>query len=125
MTGGDEGEEIEDGLGEQEIRPSRLGLGAKYVPHSQVTRTVSALEKTLRAKLPSAKQVKNHNSNVSTASQKSLKRNKGDDEEDIEEAIEDFGDSRASAFQRKGRQAVLDKFSLINRENENRKRKRS
>eukprot|EP00249_Psilotum_nudum_P022066 c28360_g3_i1 orf=352-834(+) len=37
-----------------EIRPPRLGLGAKYLPHSQVTSIMNPVEKKLRSKFVGA-----------------------------------------------------------------------
>ncbi|XP_057825687.2 uncharacterized protein LOC131037531 [Cryptomeria japonica] len=40
---------------EIQIRPQRLGLGAKFVPHSKFATTLNPVEKKLRAKLNAAK----------------------------------------------------------------------
>ncbi|GLJ16581.1 hypothetical protein SUGI_0283920 [Cryptomeria japonica] len=40
---------------EIQIRPQRLGLGAKFVPHSKFANTLNPVEKKLRAKLNAAK----------------------------------------------------------------------
>ncbi|MCO5610109.1 hypothetical protein L7F22_064344 [Adiantum nelumboides] len=53
MTGGEnlESEETDESALKIDGRPARLGLGAVYVPHSQLTTTLSPLEKKLKAKL--------------------------------------------------------------------------
>eukprot|EP00897_Mesotaenium_endlicherianum_P000227 jgi/Mesen1/10204/ME000766S09570 len=57
MTGWKEEDEVEP-ADEPELRPARLGLGAKYLPHSQVAASMTSLEKKLRARLIPGRQKK-------------------------------------------------------------------
>lgn len=59
MTGGEECDYDKEADLEAkfEIRPARLGLGAKFVPHSLVASTMTPVEKKLRAKIGASKQM--------------------------------------------------------------------
>ncbi|KAI5073102.1 hypothetical protein GOP47_0011115, partial [Adiantum capillus-veneris] len=87
-------------------RPARLGLGAEYVPHSQLTTTLNPLEKKLKAKLDVSKgtalskETKHLKTHLVTDKSNSGKRLKEDmDGED--------DDGRAAQFNRKQQSSTL------------------
>lgn len=105
MTGGNEGEE-EDEVPDFEARPLRLGLGAKFLPHSHMTATMSMVEKKLKAKIGgelakkteymNRKQGVNHGSGYLEAKEESK-------DESGEESDDDKSESRAQVFSKKAK----------------------
>ncbi|CAM6128697.1 unnamed protein product [Calypogeia fissa] len=75
---------------ELEARPPRLGLGAKYLPHSKVTTTMSPVEKKLRAMTGAGKQqqrdgghhIGKRNLSASTPAKESQSDSESDEEEE-------------------------------------------
>lgn len=99
MTGGEDGKSDETAESEArfEMRPARLGLGAKYVPHSQLTSAMNPVEKKLRAKIGISKQ-----SNYASAERKSSgEPDKTQLQGKTDEDLEDGDISKASFFSKK------------------------
>ncbi|CAM6092022.1 unnamed protein product [Calypogeia fissa] len=75
---------------ELEARPPRLGLGAKYLPHSKVATTMSPVEKKLRAMTGAGKQqqrdgghhIGKRNFSASTPAKESQSDSESDEEEE-------------------------------------------
>lgn len=72
----------------------RLGLGAKYLPHSQANRATNQVELKLRAKLKGGRP--GFNSKGGRRESKA-----SDDEQDLSTQDEEEDDSRASAFKKR------------------------
>ncbi|KAG6548644.1 hypothetical protein Mapa_009798 [Marchantia paleacea] len=89
------------------LRPARLGLGAKYVPHSAAaaSMSMSPVERKLRAKLNAARHELSHSHAPASVSVSVSKEITSDLQGDEEEEEEDDGalakDSKTSAFGRK------------------------
>ncbi|CAM6103787.1 unnamed protein product [Calypogeia fissa] len=90
---------------ELEARPPRLGLGAKYLPHSKVATTMSPVEKRLRAMTGAGKQqqqrdgghhIGKRNFSASTPAKESQSDSESDEEEE-----EVKGSSRIGRQQRR------------------------
>ena len=78
----------------------RLGLGAKFVPHSKFAATLNPVEKKLRAKLNAAKQQFDLGTEEACSSDKDIKEYKCKDN-NVDDIDSDDSDSRANAFSRK------------------------
>jgi hypothetical protein len=111
----------EDDVGEEEIqnRPARLGLGAKFVPHSKFAATLNPVEKKLRAKLNAAKRQSDLGTEEACSIDKDIKEHKCEDN-DIDS---DDSDSRANAFSRKQTKHLANSLQSPIKSGKKRKRK--
>eukprot|EP00252_Welwitschia_mirabilis_P008943 TRINITY_DN21216_c0_g1_i1.p1 TRINITY_DN21216_c0_g1~~TRINITY_DN21216_c0_g1_i1.p1 ORF type:complete len:149 (+),score=40.94 TRINITY_DN21216_c0_g1_i1:265-711(+) len=80
-------------------RPTRLGLGAKFLPHSKFTTLVSPVEKKLQRKLNNAKhETETKETDIVQCNKDSGKNNANNSEE---ESDDENPDSKSSAFHKK------------------------
>ncbi|KAL3681716.1 hypothetical protein R1sor_024672 [Riccia sorocarpa] len=85
------------------LRPARLGLGAKYLPHSKAAALMTPIEKKLRAKINAARR------GDSTADQDQPAQSSYRDTADSDgEGGNEGKESKATAFGRKQRNTAAD-----------------
>ncbi|GAQ89970.1 hypothetical protein KFL_005840030 [Klebsormidium nitens] len=100
--GGSDAEE--DALPEPELRPPRLGLGAKYLPHAKVSSNMGTLEKRLRAKIDtSARQGSGEDAEADAASRKRKAEGKARDGSNGANVVEKIGDTDTDEDEEEGR----------------------
>jgi len=114
----------EDDVGEEEIqnRPARLGLGAKFVPHSKFAATLNPVEKKLRAKLKAAKRQSDLGTEEAGSIDKDIKEYKCEDN-NADDIDSDDSDSRANAFSRKQTKNLANSMQSPIKNGKKRKRK--
>ncbi|KAH9532907.1 hypothetical protein CY35_18G023900 [Sphagnum magellanicum] len=106
MTGGADFDAEEEAAlpdsAEPEVRPIRVGLGAKYLPHAKGTHAAHQVEQKLRAKITGSK---GHllGSKATGSRANRAPRNEEEDEEDEahKDNEDDGGGSRASSFKKR------------------------
>lgn len=115
----------EDDVGEEiQNRPARLGLGAKFVPHSKFAATLNPVEKKLRAKLNAAKRQSDLGTEEACSSDKDIKEYKCKDN-DAADIDSDDSDSRANAFSRKQPRHLANSLQSPIQNGKKRKRKKN
>lgn len=114
----------EDDVGDEEIknRPARLGLGAKFVPHSKFAATLNPVEKKLRAKLNAAKRQSDLGTEEAGSTDKDFKEYKCEDV-DANDIDSDDSESRANAFSRKQTNNLANSLQSPIKNGKKRKRK--
>ncbi len=116
----------EDDVGGEEIqnRPARLGLGAKFVPHSKFAATLNPVEKKLRAKLNAAKRQSDLGTEEACSIDKGIKGYRCEDN-DANASDSDDSDSRANVFSRKHTKNLANSLQNPIKNGKKRKRKKN
>lgn len=133
MTGGAEDSEEEEQLGPLRLgyRPSRLGLGAKFLPHSLVRATASPVEKKLMTKLNIQTKDTTYGRAFHQQCKKYERGGRVEEDNGRQSDEEELFESRASAFSRRAVQQSTksllqtDGYKTPGRPKKRRRRKKS
>eukprot|EP00249_Psilotum_nudum_P022067 c28360_g4_i1 orf=299-784(+) len=128
MTGGADSYLDDDDIGSNiEIRPPRLGLGAKYLPHSQVTGIMNPVGKKLWSKLGSASKLECLTSGnkigglVGGCNDSKLTENESEVESEDDEENDD---SRTFSFRKKQKSNAFDSHLIQGRNTKGKKKRK-
>eukprot|EP00271_Cylindrocystis_brebissonii_P006023 TRINITY_DN18551_c0_g1_i2.p1 TRINITY_DN18551_c0_g1~~TRINITY_DN18551_c0_g1_i2.p1 ORF type:complete len:137 (-),score=15.24 TRINITY_DN18551_c0_g1_i2:70-480(-) len=126
MSGGDRSDDDAE-VHIPEARPLRLGLGAKFLPHSQVTASMSSIEKQLRNKVSASKQYMRDSIEDPSRKQSTSSKDKGKGfKQDAMEGgeSEDEEESRAKTFKKTEKREINTGNALVGLHDKKQKKRR-